>query len=116
LFYQASDKGLARVCEGRATLKPQGGGSAGRDRVKAGAERSKDLTNSAKRGSDAERTEPQGEEIKSISRNNSNLARTASSGKRQVAGIVSKEAVPVCFICQRRNPPHKAKRYIPLEN
>lgn len=37
MFYQASDKGPAGVYESRATLKPQGGGSAKQEGVKAGA-------------------------------------------------------------------------------
>ena len=97
LCYQASDKGSAGVRESEATLKPQGGGSAKQERVKAGARQNKARKGGGKQSSGAEWTEPRGKENKSTGRNNSNLARTGSYGSRNVEGSVSKEAFLLCF-------------------
>jgi hypothetical protein len=97
LYYQASDKGPAGVRESKATLKPQGGGSAKQERVKAGAMQNKARKGGEKQRSGAEWTEPRGKENKSTGRNNSNLARTGGYGSRKVEGSVSKEAFLLCF-------------------
>jgi len=64
LFYQASDKGLAGVREDRATLKPQGRGSAGYGTGKGWGRATQSRQGSEKPGFDVERTDPRGKDTK----------------------------------------------------